>query len=447
MRLLTNTSPAPAGFMLTTLNKPDLLAGPVALWMANLGELAVALEDCADRLLGIAFTPGDSVQLIQLSTLSWCITVPAHCVGMVAKIAPGWLAAIEAADAARQCASVAEFKARRMARELDMTRHDYNDLTAHLREQVRDLLAAKAELTALNETLESKVAQRTAQLEAANASLAKALEDLQRTQAELVRTAQLAGLGTLVAGVAHELNTPIGNGLTIVTSLAHETRILKSDYLKGGLKRSALDTYIDTVESIYEVLERNLVRAGDVVDHFKQLSMDQSNENRRRFMLADVVRDTMTALSPRLRITPYKMVLELMPGIEMESYPGTISLILANFITNALVHAFEGRAEGNMTIRSATKDEGMVELSFIDDGNGIPEENLLHIFEPFFTTRFGQGGSGLGLYIVYNQVHNVLGGQIDVTSEPGRGTVFRLLLPSLDCRSTQIHALPLSCAQ
>ncbi|HEX7646534.1 MAG TPA: ATP-binding protein [Noviherbaspirillum sp.] len=443
MRMLTNASQAPAGFTFTSLSKADLLAAPVALWITHLDELALPLEDCVDRLLGIVFTPGESMQLVRLSRLSWWMTVPAHCMDMVARLAPGWLDAIEVADAAYQRASATEFKIERMARELDMTRLDYNELTSRLRQQVCDLLDAKMELTALNETLESKVAQRTAELEAANASLVKALDDLQRTQAELVRTAQLAGLGTLVAGVAHELNTPIGNGLTIVTTLAHETRVMKSGYEEGRLKRSMLDTYIRNVEDIYEVLERNLVRAGDIVSHFKQLSVDQASDVRRRFVLSDVVRDTMTAISPRIRKTPYRVVLELESGIEMDSYPGTISQILANFITNALAHAFDGRTGGSMTIRSATMEEDMVELSFIDDGNGIPEEVLQHVFEPFFTTRFGQGGSGLGLYVVYNQVHKLLGGRIDVASEPGCGTTFRLLLPIIACRSAEIHSLPL----
>lgn len=445
MRMLTNVSQAPAGFTFTSLSKPELLAGPVSLWITHLGELAAALEDCADSLLGIVFTPGENMHLVRLSRMSWWMTVPVHCTDMVARLAPGWLAAIEVADAAYQRASIAEFKAGRMARELDMTRLDYNELTTRLREQVCELLAAKTELTSLNETLESKVAQRTAELEAANASLVKALDELQRTQAELVRAAQLAGLGTLVAGVAHELNTPIGNGITIVTSLAHETRVMKSGYLEGHLKRSMLDAYFRNVEEIYEVLERNLVRAGDIVCHFKQLSVDQASDVLRRFVLADVVRDTMTAISPRIRTTPYKMMLELESGIEMDSYPGTISQILANFITNALAHAFEGREEGSMTIRSESRSEDMVELSFIDDGNGIPDEVLQHVFEPFFTTRFGQGGSGLGLYIVYNQVHKLLGGRIDVTSEPEHGTTFRLLLPKVACRSADIHSLPLSC--
>lgn len=444
MRMLTNASPAPAGFTFTSLSKPELLAGPVALWITHLSDLTASLEACADSLLGIVFTPGENMQLVRLSRLSWWITIPEHCTDMVARLASGWLAAIEVADAAYQRASAAEFKVGRMTRELDMTRLDYNELTMRLREQVCDLLAAKMELTSLNETLESKVAQRTVELESANASLVKALDDLQRTQAELVRTAQLAGLGTLVAGVAHELNTPIGNGLTIVTSLAHETRAMKFGYLEGRLKRSMLDTYIRKVEEIYEVLERNLVRAGDIVCHFKQLSVDQASDVRRRFVLADVVRDTMTAISPRLRTTPYKMVLELESGIEMDGYPGTISQILANFITNALAHAFEGRTEGSMTIRSAFKSEDMIELSFSDDGNGIPDDVLQHVFEPFFTTRFGQGGSGLGLYIVYNQVHKLLGGRIDVTSKPGRGTTFRLLLPNVACRAAETHSLPLS---
>jgi signal transduction histidine kinase len=357
------------------------------------------------------------------------VSIPASCMNVMSCIAPGWLESIADADATRQQAGTMEFRARRIARELDMTRHDYNELTSRLREQVRDLLSAKSELIALNESLEWRVGQRTAELARVNESLSGALDDLRRTQAELVRTAQLAALGTLVAGVAHELNTPIGNALTIVTSLSHETDSLKAQFLEGRLKRSALETFVSTTEGIHEILERNLVRAGEIVGHFKQLSLDQVSENRRRFRLSDVISDTLTAMRPRLRATPFRLLLDLDQGIEMESYPGAISQILTNLITNAMLHAFDGRDKGSMTVRSVPCDKNMVMLSFSDDGNGIAADKLDRIFDPFFTTKFGQGGSGLGLYIVHNQIRELLGGRVDVSSELGRGTCFYLMLP------------------
>lgn len=420
--MLTTIQPAPPGFTPVALRKSVLLSGPLVLLVADLAELAAVLDDFAQRLLGIVITPGDSIRLTQLSPLAWHAAMPADCMRSMTWLAPVWLSVIAAADNAGQRATAADFRTERLTRELDMTRHDYNQLTSRLRAQVRDLQTAKSALSQLNENLEFRVAQRTA-------DLAQALDELKRTQNELVRAAELARLGTLVAGVAHELNTPIGNALTIASALAHETLELKSQHQEGRLKRSALDAFLNTAEDATAVLERNLVRAADIVGHFKQVAVDQASESRRRFTLADVVADTLSALSPQLCKTLFSVTLELDASIEMDSYPGAIGQILSNFVINALTHAFEGRSAGSMHIRAAARGEDKLVLAFIDDGKGIAADRIAHIFEPFYTTKFGQGGSGLGLYMVYNQVHKLLGGRLEVESELGRGTCFHLVLP------------------
>ncbi|MFM9434170.1 signal transduction histidine kinase [Janthinobacterium sp. CG_23.3] len=427
--LLTTLELVPAGFTRLAPSKRDLLSRPVVLLVDDLAAVRALLPDYAQRLQGVVMTVGAPAQLEQLSASLWHITVEPASVDFVGVLAPGWLAAIAGADDARQKLFAAESRSERTARQLQVTRRDYNDLTTRLLAQVRDLTATENELSKLNQYLESRVLERTTDLAQANSNLSRALDDLKVTQKELVRTAQLAGLGSLVAGIAHELNTPIGNALTVATSLAHEARQLKTRHAGGQLRRSMLDQYLLDAEHIGEILERNLLRAADIIGHFKQIAIDGVSEQRRRFNLSELVADTMSVLAPQLRNSPYRLALEVAPSIDMESYPRAISQVLTNFINNALMHGFEGRAEGLMTLRAAGDDVDGVTLSFSDDGNGIDPDKVGHIFEPFFTTKFGRGGSGLGLYISYNQVHQLLGGKVDVSTAPGRGTCFTLTLP------------------
>lgn len=427
--LLTTIAPAPAGFTLVELTKRHLLLEPVVVLVHDVAAVSSVLSDYATRMLGIVATPGEPFRLEQTSQLLWHATLPVPWLSQAAALVPGWLTAIGIADDANQKAYAAERRTERLARELEVTRRDYNELTTRLQGQVRDLLTAKNELSLLNERLESRVAERTMDLAHANDSLSKALEGLQQAQEELVRTAQLAGLGSLVAGIAHELNTPIGNAVTVATSLVHEARQLKSHHDNGTLKRSTLEQYVQVTSDVTFVLERNLLRAADIIGNFKQLTVDQVSENRRKFKLADVIANTMAAVSPQLRHTNYKVDLQIDSTLEMDSFPGAVSQVLTNFVTNAVMHAFEGRVHGTMTIRTAPYGDDALELYFSDDGAGIPTDRMERIFDPFFTTKFGQGGSGLGLYIVYNQVQKVLGGHLEVDSKPGSGTSFRLLLP------------------
>ncbi|WP_395699410.1 PAS domain S-box protein [Aquabacterium sp.] len=289
---------------------------------------------------------------------------------------------------------------------------------------IRDITAreqAEAALRELNETLEVRVAARTREL-------SDALEGLRRAQAELVRAEKLASLGALVAGVAHELNTPIGNAVMVASTLADHQREFETG-IAGGLRRSALDGYLAGSREALQVLERNLQRAAELVGSFKQLAVDQSSYQRRRFVLAEVVQEVLLALSPTLRRSPVQLQEQVPPALALDSYPGPLGQVLVNLITNALVHAFEPGAHGTITLAAEPLGDDRLRLRLADDGRGIAPSELGRIFDPFYTTRLGQGGSGLGLHIVYNLVTGLLGGRIEVHSQPGAGTEFVIELP------------------
>lgn len=261
-----------------------------------------------------------------------------------------------------------------------------------------------------------------------NRELAQTLDALHRTQAELVHSAKLASLGTLVAGVAHELNTPVGNALMAVTTLAEYQRDFERN-VANGISRSALQAFMQTAHAAGDLLERNLIRTAELIQNFKQVAVDQASEQRRRFDLAQVLREIILAMEPMLRNSRCVVQNEVPEGIAMDSFPGPLGQVFINLINNALRHAFEGRAHGSIRISAQLIRDDRLSLQFADDGVGIAGEYVARVFDPFFTTKLGQGGSGLGLNIVHNIVTGVLGGQIEVHSEPGLGSVFRLELP------------------
>ena len=174
---------------------------------------------------------------------------------------------------------------------------------------------------------------------------------------------------------------------------------------------------------------RSLSRAEELVRSFKQVAMDQSSEQRRRFELGGFLHEMAITLSPMVRNSPYVLEIAPLEALEMDSYPGALGQIFTNLLSNALLHAFDGRRHGNIRVTPRHTGPGWVEIRFDDDGNGIPAANLPRIFDPFFTTRLGKGGSGLGLHIVYNLATRILGGRVEVDSAPGRGSSFVLTLP------------------
>ena len=280
----------------------------------------------------------------------------------------------------------------------------------------------EAEVRHLNEQLEKRVSERTTEL-------SRALETLKRAQDELVHSEKLASLGSLVAGVAHELNTPIGNALVSASTLVDMTRDFEEQYARGELRRSVLETYLRHCNEGAMLTQRSLQRANELVHSFKQVAVDQSSERRRAFDLAAMLQEVVDTVRPNIKGKPWTIALDIAPGIAMESYPGPLGQVVINLVMNALLHAFEGRATGEVVLHALPAQNGLVTLVCSDNGNGIAPEHLPRIFDPFFTTKLGQGGSGLGLSIVHRLVTQVLQGDIVVESTAQLGTRFVLTLP------------------
>jgi PAS domain S-box-containing protein len=287
---------------------------------------------------------------------------------------------------------------------------------------------AAAALQRMNEVLESRVAERTRDLASSNAELSAAIEQLQRTRDELVRSDRLASLGSMVAGVAHELNTPLGSALLVATTLGEGIEELRAKLERGELKRSSLDDFLAQQAEAQSLIVRNARRAAELIGRFKQVAVDQTSEQRRRFDLAEVVEEVLDTLQPRLRQGASRLAIDIPRGIALESYPGPLGQVLTNLVMNAMIHGL-GERGGEIRVSGRAVGEADVELRVEDNGVGIPAEHLSRIFDPFFTTRLGEGGSGLGLHIAYSLVQRSLGGRIAVESAPGEGARFIVTLP------------------
>jgi signal transduction histidine kinase len=289
----------------------------------------------------------------------------------------------------------------------------YDDITAKHR--------SEQEILQLNATLEQRVDQRTQEL-------TNTLNQLTAAQAELVRSEKMSALGAMVAGIAHELNTPIGNSLTVASTLQDHSANFLAEMGKG-LTRSKLDEFVQNTQQGTSILMRSLHHAAELVSSFKQVAVDQTSVNRRVFRLRETLNEILLTLGPTLRKTTHTVECLVPEDIALDSYPGPLGQIITNLINNALVHAFEGRQNGKIVITATLTQPGWVDIAVRDDGLGIPQAHLDKVFDPFFTTKLGKGGSGLGLNIVYNLVTTSLGGRVQVVSTSGQGACFTLSLP------------------
>jgi predicted ATPase/signal transduction histidine kinase/tRNA A-37 threonylcarbamoyl transferase component Bud32 len=279
-----------------------------------------------------------------------------------------------------------------------------------------------ANLQDFNENLEQLVEQRTVEL-------SHALDDLKATQKKLVESEKMASLGGLVAGVAHEINTPVGIGITAASLLAEKTTEFFETYKSGQMKRSQLEKFLDTAMQSSSMVLSNLSRAADLISSFKQVAVDQSSEEQRTFNLKQYLSENLIPLRPKLRTTHHQVEIKGNEAIALNTYPGALSQIITNLVMNSLTHAYSPEDAGHLVFDFKQEGEQII-LEYSDDGKGIPKENLSKIFDPFFTTKRGQGGSGLGLHIVYNLVTQKLNGTIECESQVGVGTRFIIKLPS-----------------
>jgi C4-dicarboxylate-specific signal transduction histidine kinase len=283
-------------------------------------------------------------------------------------------------------------------------------------------------LRGLNEELESRVEERTDDLQSANESLKQTLQELRATQDQLVEAEKMASLGGLVAGVAHEINTPLGVAVTASSHLEKEVRKLVNLLDEENLDREgAIAHCVQQLQNTQFVL-KNLRRAAELVRSFKQVAVDQSTEDQRQFNLNDYLREVLVSLRPKFKHTDHVVNVECPENLVLNSFPGAIYQTVTNLVMNSLVHGFVDVNQGHIDIEVREHDDQAI-IQYRDNGCGFGPDIESRIFEPFFTTRRGKGGSGLGMHIVFNLVTQVLGGTIVCKGKPGEGVEVTISLP------------------
>lgn len=281
---------------------------------------------------------------------------------------------------------------------------------------------ASDKLKDLNENLDLKVKTRTLELE-------ESLQNLKTAQAKLVETEKMSSLGSLVAGVAHEINTPLGISITGITHIQSETKSILNMMSNEKLGKNALSQYLELVDEMSESMFLSLKNAADIVRSFKQVAIDQHTEEKRKFNLKYYCDEVLMSLHSKLRHTNIKVLNEIDENIDINTYAGIFSQIWTNFIMNSLIHGYEDyKIEGEIYIKGWIANDKLY-LTYKDDGKGISKENIKKVFDPFFTTKMGKGGSGLGLNIIYNLIHHKLNGEISCESELNEGMTMIMTIP------------------
>jgi signal transduction histidine kinase len=275
------------------------------------------------------------------------------------------------------------------------------------------------------ELLRASERELEARVEARTLELSHTVDQLRQTQSDLVEAEKL---GSLVAGIAHEMNTPIGNALVAVSTLDDEARSVSGQVATGAIRRQVLQQFFDQASELAQVALRSCHRAAKLITSFKQVAADQTSEVRRGFSLQSVVDDHLATLRPSLAGARWQIECEVPGDIECDSFPGPLGQVIVGLVQNAGLHAFEGDRAGTLRITAQTVGDE-VELQFADDGAGMSPETLAHVFDPFFTTKLGQGGNGLGLAIARNIVTGILGGALHAQSRSGQGSTFVLRFP------------------
>jgi len=297
----------------------------------------------------------------------------------------------------------------------------------------QELIAMNEELQSTNWELENEIAGRLRiekKLSSSNEQLTQVNDELQTMQAYLVESAKMAALGNLVAGIAHEINTPVGVGLTAASHLQQLTTEFNHLCKHGTPRRQDLVDYLKELHESSTIILKNLERAGKLIQSFKQVSADQSCEIARVFGVKSYLEEVILSIQPQLKRTNHHITVECDPTLTMDSFPGGLSQIITNLIMNSVIHAYNPGDHGNIQITAKIEDKNIIFL-YTDDGKGMSYNVLAKIFDPFYTTKRGYGGTGLGLHVVYNIVTQQFKGTIDCESKPGQGATFRICLPLL----------------
>ncbi|MFL9826636.1 HAMP domain-containing sensor histidine kinase [Rhodoplanes sp. SY1] len=290
---------------------------------------------------------------------------------------------------------------------------------------------------------ENAIAKRQAEndLRAAKDNAEKALTELRDAQKSLIDAEKLAALGGLVAGVAHEVNNPVGISLTVASSLVRRSEVFAEEIAKGPLRRSRLDDFVAGTRDAAGQLVGNLQRAGELIQSFKQVAVDRSHAELRDFDLREATEQIAASVRPVLRKAQLALVVEVPDGIVMDSYPGSYGQVLTNLFLNSVSHGFPDGRTGTIEVRARQLGPGHVEIVVADDGVGMTDDVRRRAFDPFFTTRRGRGGTGLGLHIIHSLVTQSLGGRLTLDTALGHGTTFRMVLPRRVVRADEPAAV------
>jgi signal transduction histidine kinase len=314
--------------------------------------------------------------------------------------------------------------------ELDILAQNINILLSRTEKHVNKKDEKYQQTLLQNSTLAEKVKARTDALKESNQELLSTLEKLHQFQGQLVETEKMASLGDMVAGIAHEVNTPIGLGVTASTLMNDRLGEIKQAFEDKTLKSSQLKKFLTQGEENIGLIYRNLERAAKLISSFKKVAVDQSSVDTRVFSVNELLEEVYLTLKAKLNKKHVELKIDCPENLVVESKPGPINQILINLILNSIIHGFEDKAEGEINI-SIIYLSDQLHLSYNDNGVGISESIKAKIFDPFTTTKRGSGGSGLGLHLVFNIVTQALNGHIDFESSPGLGTTFNITFPAL----------------
>lgn len=298
-----------------------------------------------------------------------------------------------------------------------------------LAEAYRRSVREQRRLVKGSDRLQHQMASLNQELAKRKAEAEEALAKLKQAQETLVQAEKLASLGALVGGVAHEINTPVGIALSCASHLSDATSHMRKLFEADDIGIEDFERYMETAADTTHLILGNCERAAALIRSFKQVAVDRTSAERRRFELASYIAETLASLKPRIRQAGHRVDIDCPPGLMVEGYPGALSQVLTNFVMNSIVHGYDEGQSGHLSIVVDQPSPELVRLVYADDGRGIAEEHRTRIFDPFFTTRRGAGGTGLGLHIVYNLVTGPLEGQLSVDSEAGRGTRFTIVFP------------------
>jgi signal transduction histidine kinase len=316
-------------------------------------------------------------------------------------------------------------------RELDVLSQKINILLTRTEKHIAKKDNEELLTLELNHKLENKVSSRTEALKDSNQELLSTLEKLHQFQAQLVESEKLASLGDMVAGVAHEVNTPIGLGVTASTLLADRILEIKQAFENKTLKSSQLKRFLSESEENIDIVYRNLTRAANLISSFKKVAVDQANEKDRDFNVKELLDEVLLTLAPQVRKHSIEFKIICPDDLDITSKPGPIIQIMINLILNSIIHGFEHKESGviDITIMNLSNQ---LHINYRDNGEGVDESIKTKVFAPFTTTKRGSGGSGLGLHLVYNLVTQALGGNIHFESERNQGVLFEISFPIIN---------------